>query len=87
MKIKTKNLNGAALEWAVQSIGNFYILDIEVRQGNPLYFPAGNELGEYYEQLWLAGKMHGQTKDIAAMRYFVWVNLGDEVDIPDVLCK
>jgi hypothetical protein len=55
---------------------------IEVTQGNPLYFPQGNEQGDHYEPLWLAGKQHGQTVLIAAMRYYVASKLGDEIEIP-----
>lgn len=59
---------------------------IEIRKGNPLFFPKGNERGDYYEPLWLAAKMHGQTQLIAAMRCYVASKLGDEVEIPEELC-
>jgi hypothetical protein len=52
---------------------------IEVKKGNPLYFPQGNEKGDYYEDLWLAGKMHGPTPLIAAMRCYVASKLGEEL--------
>jgi hypothetical protein len=55
---------------------------IEITKGNPLYFPEGNENGDYYEDLWIAGKYHGQTPLIAAMRCYVSSKLGDEVEIP-----
>ena len=58
---------------------------ITVREGNPLYFPKGNENGDLYEPLWVAGKMHGQTPLIAAMRYYVVSKLGVEVEVPDDL--
>lgn len=58
---------------------------IEVRKGNPLYFPKGNENGDFYEPLWTAGKMHGQTPLVAAMRCFVCSKLGDEVEVPEEL--
>jgi hypothetical protein len=58
---------------------------IEVKKGKPLYFPQGNEQGNYYEPLWISGKQHGQTPLIAAMRCFVASKLGDEVDIPKEL--
>jgi hypothetical protein len=54
---------------------------IEIRKGNPLYFPTGNDNGDHYESLWLAGKQHGPTPLIAAMRCFVASKLGDEVDV------
>ena len=60
---------------------------IEVKKGNPLYFPQGNEKGDYYEPLWVAGKQHGQTPLIAAMRCYVASQLGDEVDVPEELMQ
>ncbi len=60
---------------------------IEITKGNPLYFPEGNEKGDYYEDLWIAGKYHGQTPLIAAMRCYVASKLGDEVEIPEELLQ
>jgi hypothetical protein len=119
VKLKTSELQGAALDWAVALIeypewkeqgflavfphdlsfddGTTYapttdwaqggpIIEregLEVVRGNALYFPKGNENGEFYEPLWIAGKMHGQTPLIAAMRCYVASKLGDEVEVPD----
>lgn len=72
---------------------------IEVRRGNPLYFPKGNEKGDLYEDLWIARKlqdglppgMHGvyekwgTTPLIAAMRCYVASKLGDSIDVPKKL--
>ena len=72
---------------------------IEVTKGNPLYFPKGNEKGDYYEPLWIARKPQdnlppgvrgvyekwGTTPLIAAMRCRVASELGDEVEIPEEL--
>jgi hypothetical protein len=58
---------------------------IQVRKGNPLHFPNGNEKGDYYEPLWIAGKMHGPTLLVAAMRCYVASKLGEEVEVPDEL--
>ena len=58
---------------------------IEIKQGNPLYFPKGNENGDYYEPLWIAGKMHGPTPLVAAMRCYVASKLGDEIEVPEAL--
>ncbi len=58
---------------------------IEVREGNPLYFPQGNEYGDHYESLWLSGKQHGRTPLIAAMRCLVASKLGDTVEVPEEL--
>ncbi len=55
---------------------------IEIKKGNPLYFPQGNEKGDYYEPLWLAGKQQGKTPLIAAMRCYVAMKLGHEVELP-----
>ena len=118
MKIKTSELNGLALDWAVakcESVNaeafRLYYRDaegdgnlefhystnwaqggpiierenIEMKKGNPLYFPKGNEKGEHYENLWIAGKMNGPTPLIAAMRCYVASKLGDEVVVPDEL--
>lgn len=63
---------------------------IFVQQGNDLYFPKGNENGDFYEPLWLASilngyRLHGKTPLIAAMRCFVYSKLGEEVEIPEEL--
>jgi hypothetical protein len=64
---------------------------ITVAKGNRVYFPQGNEKGDYYEDLWRArlsppdSWTHGTTPLIAAMRCFVAAHLGDECDIPDEL--
>ena len=128
MKVKTSELQGAALDWAVAKCEgrepSYYkgrmratahpdfpdsppmfgpelkystdwaqggpIIErekIELVRGNDLYFPQGNETGDFYEPLWIAGKMHGQTPLIAAMRCYVASKLGDEVDVPDELME
>ena len=121
MRIKTSELSGAALDWAVAKCegwlddcnGWLYqatVKDVEegsykpstdwaqggliierenigITKGNPLYFPQGNEKGDYYEPLWLAGKQHGQTPLIAAMRCYVASKLGDDVDVPEELVQ
>ena len=42
---------------------------IKVTRGNDLYFPKGNEFGEYYEPLYIAEKdgktAHGRTPEEA----------------------
>ena len=122
MKIKTRELIGSALDWAVawaQNMDYFHpdtgpaepayssdwaqggpIIErnqIGIVRCNDLYFPSGNEHGEYYEQYWKAeikGETdlnmslyieYGPTPLIAAMRCFVASKLGDEVDIPNEL--
>lgn len=70
---------------------------IETLRCNDLYFPKGNEKGEYYEQYWKAeirGNTdldippyveYGPTPLIAAMRCLVASKLGNEVEIPKEL--
>jgi len=69
---------------------------VEVTKGNPLYFPKGNEKGDYYEPLWIARKPQdnlppgvrgvyekwGPTPLIAAMRCLVASKLGDDIELP-----
>jgi hypothetical protein len=103
--MRTSELQGAALDWAVMQCEEFVedvfepseywgdggpIIErenIEIKKGNPLYFPQGNEKDDYYEDLWIAGKMHGPTPLIAAMRCYVAMKLGDEVEVPDELLQ
>jgi hypothetical protein len=113
MKIKTSELTGKPLDWAVAKCercgvdapnwDNKYLdaypfstdwstggpiierEGIEILKGNPLYFPKGNENGDYYEPLWIAGKQHGTTPLIAAMRCYVKSKLGDEIEVPEEL--
>jgi hypothetical protein len=121
MKIKTAELIGLPLDWAVavcEGKENYFEIregqiwyerasgdliryspstkfmqggrtidraQIQVIKGNPLYFPNGNDTGDYYEPLWIAGKMHGQTRLIAGLRCYVASQLGDEVEVPDYL--
>ena len=46
--------------------------NIEVVRGNPLYFPKGNEDGNFYEPLWIAKRngvmVHGRTPTEATMK-------------------
>ena len=69
---------------------------IETTRCNDLYFPKGNEKGDYYEQYWQAviylrecdvmvEKQYGHTPLIAAMRCLVASKLGDCVEIPEKL--
>ena len=61
---------------------------------NDLYFPKGNERGDYYEQYWRAKSInsegwprqtYGPTPLIAAMRCYCASKLGDTVEIPEEL--
>lgn len=122
MKVRTSELTGPALDWAVAKCEGYtnlhqsdyglmmdsvrYAVElcniafstdwsqggpiieregVAIHKGNPLYFHNGNEHGDYYEPLWIAGKQHGPTPLIAAMRCYVASKLGDEVEIPEEL--
>lgn len=129
IKVKTAELKGAALDWAVckaegDELAARNIMypnhakhfptvspstnwaqggpiieseNINIVRCNDLYFPSGNEHGEYYEQYWKAEikgetdlnmslyKEHGPTPLISAMRCYVAATFGDEVDIPEEL--
>lgn len=62
---------------------------IQTQRGNDLYFPKGNEKGDYYEPLWIASltplEVWGPTPLIAALRCYVASKLGSEVDVPEEL--
>ena len=134
--MKTSELTGAALDWAVAkcegayapsvdtdidgtkrvNYGGMYpewstdwaqggpIIEregIEVTKGNPLYFPKGNDKGDYYEDLWIARMQQGglppgmrgiyekwgTTPLVAAMRCYVASKFGLEITIPQELTK
>ena len=101
--MKTSELTGQALDWAVAQSGSDGTLGFwsnpdwspstKWEHGGPIIvrericvMPADEDLGTY----WGAGKRStklytGDTHLIAAMRYYVGCNLGDEVDVPDPL--
>ena len=69
---------------------------INVVRCNDMYFPKGNEFGDYYEQLWraepydmdsISQRFYGPTPLIAAMRCYVASKLGDVVEVPDELVQ
>lgn len=68
------------------------IAGVDCVRGNDLYFPEGNEHGDFYEPLWLASlnggvKFHGRTRLEASLRCRISKILGDEVDVPEELLK
>ena len=101
MKIKTQDLTGAALDWAVAKALNldYYQPDYgpsepefstDWAQGGPIIDRTGilfrGEAGDY--TAWIVepyAKVAGPTHLIAAMRCFVASELGDEVEIPEEL--
>lgn len=69
---------------------------IDLVRCNDLYFPKGNELGDYYEMLWraepfntgsISQRFYGPTPLIAAMRCYVALKLGDVVEVPEELVQ
>jgi hypothetical protein len=114
MKIKTANLTGPALDWAVakcEGWDKYLENDLPVRyadadgqdiawgpstdwpQGGPIIEREGVRLHHSHNGAWWAGPesdphrpVSGPTPLIAAMRCFVASKLGEEVDVPDVLC-
>lgn len=88
--LKTRELSGAALDWAVAKCGG--LCDehgISVVRCNDLYFPKGNEKGESYEPYFRATRdairMYGPTMLIAVMRCYVASKYGDDIAVPEEL--
>lgn len=93
-----KQLTGATLNWAVaKSLGKLDQYAQDHAEGNGRYhlystdLELGGEIIEkhkistmyIHENLWLANNaFDGRTHIEAAMRFFVWEHLGDEVDVP-----
>ena len=100
MKIKTMELTGAALDWAVTRIEHpEYPLDVTIEYskdwdyGGPIIERWVSDLsqrGEWYAQIQINdvpeyAQATGPTPLVAAMRCYVASQLGDEVDVPDEL--
>lgn len=99
MKVKTSELTGAALDWAVAKSegckGNFtvdgYSPSTKWSQGGPIIEWEMIKLVPHTDALWDAMYRDqnipndGPTPLIAAMRCYVARKLGDEVDVPDDL--
>jgi hypothetical protein len=100
MKLKTTELQGAALDWAVAKceVGDaindiddphFYSTDWAL--AGPIIEREGITVRRYTDALWDAsiGRLDyvadGPTPLIAAMRCYVASQLGDEVEVPDEL--
>lgn len=98
MKVKTSELIGAALDWAVvlcergnSNWKHFYSTDWS--QGGPIIEREEISLERVTSALWIATRIEGSsvsesdgpTPLVAAMRCYVASQLGDEVDVPDEL--
>ena len=83
MKIKTSELQGAALDWAVELIDGWqWCHDYSTNwgHGGPIIEREGIEICPIGN-----GEFYGDTPLIAAMRCYVASKLGDEVEIPEEL--
>jgi len=101
--MKTSELTGAALDWAVAQCENFSVrygfddncpeYSTDWSQGGPIIEREMIELIPQTPALWDAmyRGQHipndGPTPLIAAMRCYVASKLGDDVEIPEELCK
>jgi hypothetical protein len=101
MKIKTSELTGAALDWAVANCERVDHLFAGHEVGRLHYSSTWAEGGPIIEREWISvwqvgnkywkadiGGLHshnGATPLIAAMRCYVASKLGGEVDVPDEL--
>ena len=94
--MKTSELNGTALDWAVaKALGEYKPVAVPAystdwAQGGPLIEREGVGLAYDEEQWWARvevfnGWWSGDTPLIAAMRCYVVSKLGDAVEIPDRL--
>ena len=106
MKVKTSELSGAQLDWAVAKCegyaegpsGSFWITEDDCvdfkpttnwAQGGPIIEREGIALGQTADG-WEATcdgdvYVYGKTPLVAAMRCYVFSELGDEVEVPDGL--
>lgn len=90
MKIKTSELSGADLDWAVSQIeGKYKYYSIDWYAAGPIIEreririePRGVWCAAHDSFEW--GWMSGPTPIIAAMRCYVASKLGDEVEIPEL---
>ena len=101
MKVKTSELQGAALDWAVAECEQFVEDEFEPSEnwadGGPIIEreEISIEFGRAeFKSAWIAYKLgsphednpkFGSTPLIAAMRCYVASKLGDEIEIPEEL--
>jgi hypothetical protein len=90
MKLKTSELTGAALDWAVSAANG----DSDIHPYSTDWGDGGPIIEREYIELttdlaWNAAmgrrEITGPTPLVAAMRCYVMSQLGNEVDIPDEL--
>jgi hypothetical protein len=95
--MKTSELTGAALDWAVAKCEDVYCFDgsyipsTNWAQGGPIIeregisWHCGNKASWHAYGYGSADNISGPTPLIAAMRCYVASKLGDDVDIPEEL--
>ena len=97
MKLKTSELQGAALDWTVASceghdmeyfqVVDAYLPSTDWAQGGPIIERERicliDQGGDYWQALWGWKEAFGPTPLIAAMRCYVASKLGDEVEVPN----
>ena len=98
--MKTSELHGAALDWAVAQCEGAWVrhgfddncpeYSTDWAQGGPIMEKKGMSLNRVKDALWEAKIMGDWTEDgptplIAAMRCYVGSQLGNDVDIPEEL--
>ena len=88
--MKTDDLTGAALDWAVGSTGEYWVgfFSTDWAQGGPI-IEREKIATAWHITRWVAWRgvveHPGPTPLIAAMRCYVAAKLGDEVEIPEEL--
>jgi|LakMenE01Jun11ns_1017448.scaffolds.fasta_scaffold9779867_1 hypothetical protein len=100
MKIKTNELNEAALDWLVAKCedtlldSTLYQYSTDWAWGGPIIEREGIRLHRSHTGNWWAGPesdphrpVSGPTPLVAAMRCYVASRLGDEVNVPDELAE
>ena len=95
--MKTSELTGAALDWAVtkcmgynesvwRNFRNECLYSTDWAQGGPIIEREKITLDVFEDGVWVASEYkEGPTPLIAAMRCYVASKLGDDVDIPEEL--
>lgn len=99
MKVKTEELSGAALDWAVGQADECDLAPVEYstkwefggqiieREGIDLQYQGG-ETDVWAADIFNADSMiYGDTPLVAAMRCYVASKLGDEVEVPAELLQ
>ena len=99
MKVKTSELTGATLDWAVGQADECDLAPVEYstrwefagpiieREGIDLQYQGG-ETDVWAADIFNADSMiYGDTPLVAAMRCYVASKLGDEVEVPDELLE